>query len=312
VLLARIVKSIAVVDDRQRKPEPMAMLEATLSGRKVLKNHILDGFGYTLQNRNAPAYRDDIVEEINRLKLEAEEEKASLRKLRQQVREAEEELKQLSESKVDAAIVDDEIYNQRVAEIEAKVAAARQQSQELRESAEAEGKKIRDKAQKEGYKEGYAKGYAAAEEAFREESTPKLNELAYLVDELSGYGDHLMARRENEFIQLAVAVAGKIVARELKLKPATVVDILREFVHRNQRETYITISLSPDMLPVSVKACEEVIETLQNLCHNVTVYVEKEAAPGTLILETPKGVTDMSVDTQLANIQEALLAPDEE
>jgi flagellar assembly protein FliH len=310
--VARIVKSIAVVDDRQNKPDSMVMLEARLSERKVLKNNILGSFGYTLHDRNAPLYKDDLLEEINRLRLQAEEEKASLRNLQQQIRDAEEELKQLVETKVDADIVDDEIYHQRVAEIEAKVAEARQQSQEMRETAEREGKWIREKAQEEGYQEGYANGYKAAGEAFREEGEPKLAELTYLVDELSDYGDHLMARRENEFIQLAVAVAGKIVARELKLKPATVVDILREFVHRNQRESYITISVSPDMLPVSVKACDEVIETLKNLCHNVTVYVEKEAAPGTLVVETPKGVTDMSVDTQLANLQEALLAPDEE
>jgi flagellar assembly protein FliH len=300
------------VDDRQNKPDAMVMLEASLSGRKVLKNHILDGFGYVLQDRNAPAYKDGLHEEINRLKLQAEEEKAALRKLRQQIRDTEEELARLNETKVDADIVDDEIYHQRVAEIEAKTAAAQKQSQELLEKAKREGNIIREKAQEEGYREGYANGYNAAGEAFREEGEPKLAELAYLVDELSGYGDQLMARRETEFIQLAVAVAGKIVARELKLKPATVLDILREFVQRNQRETYITISLSPDMLPVSVKACEEVLEMLRGLCHNITVYVEKEAAPGTLILETPKGVTDMSVATQLTNLQEALLAPEGE
>jgi flagellar assembly protein FliH len=300
------------VDDRQRKPDAMDLLEATLSGRKVLKNDILNGFGYTLQDRTGPLYKEEILEEINRLKLQAEEERASLRALQRKMRETEEELRQLNDTKVDADIMDNEIYRQRVLEIETKMTVAKQQSQELMENAEKEGKAIREKARKEGHQEGYQSGHKAAQEAFEKEGTPKLAELARLITTLSGYGEELMAKRETEFVQLAVAVAGKIVARELKLKPATVVDILREFVQRNQRENYITISISPDMLPAQAKACDEVMELLRGLCHNITVYVEKEAAPGTLIVETPKGVTDMSVPTQLDNLQETLLAPEGE
>lgn len=310
--MARIVKAFSVVDDRQRKQDAVTQLEASLTERKVLKNNVLTGYGFTFKDHNAPVQRDELLDEINRLKVREEEAKASLRAVVQEIEEAREELKRIESSKVDADIVDDAVYHQRVAEIEAMVTAAQEQASQLLEQAQTEGRDIRDRSRGEGYHEGYASGYAAAEEAFRGEAQPKLQELADLITSLSDYGPELMTQRETEFVHLAIAVAGKIVARELKTKPTTILDMLSDILLRNRRETYINITISPDLLPAQAKACDEVLEKLQGISPNITVYVDKDTEPGTLLMETPVGVTDMSPDTQLENLRELLLEPDAE
>lgn len=308
--MARIVKAFSVVDDRQHKQDAMAQLEANLTERKVLKGNVLTGYGFTFKDHNAPVNRDELLDEINRLKVQQEEAKATLRAVEQEIAEAREELEEIEASKENADIVDDEVYRQRSEEIEAMVTEARQKAQELLEEAEADGKVIREHSRAEGYEEGYTSGYAVAEKAFREEGQAKLQELAELITSLSAYGPELIAQREAEFVQLAVAVASKVVARELKTKPATILDMLRDILLKNRRETYINITISPDLLPAQAKACSEVLEKLQGIGPNITVYVEKDAEPGTLLMETSGGVTDMSPDTQLENLQELLLAPD--
>lgn len=317
--MARIVKAFSVVDDRQHKQDTMAQLEASLTERRVLKNDVLTGYGFVLKDPNAPVNRDELLDEINRLKVRVQESKDSLREVereiaaaKEEVLAAKEELKRIEASKVDADIVDDEVYHQRVAEIESMILAAQEQAKAVLEQAEAEGKDIRDRSRGEGYHEGYTSGYAAAEEAFRGEAQPKLQELADLITSLTDYGPELMAQRETEFVQLAVAVAGKVVGKELKTKPATILDMLRDILLRNRRETYINITISPDLLPAQAKACDEVLEKLQGISPNITVYVEKDAEPGTLLMETSAGVTDMSPGTQLENLQEMLLEPEVE
>ncbi|MCL2055936.1 MAG: FliH/SctL family protein [Oscillospiraceae bacterium] len=316
---------MAVVDRREHDMESArSQLEAKLVSRKVLKGGVLDGFGIPFADPNSLVSRDSLLDEINRLVLRIEEEKAQLSEVKKETREAREAAAREKERfiqereefereraerdvSLDADILNDETYKQRVAHITELQEQARTDMEQMSAQLEQDAKEAWDRAQSDGYNEGYEEGRAAAKRDFEKAAAPKLAELAQLITSLTQYGPELFKKREDEFVELALAVAGKIVAKELKTKPSLIVGMINEFIKRNQREAYINISISPDLLPASAKASDELLEQLKALNSSIVVYVEKDAPAGTVILETPKGVTDMSIPSQLENIRETVM-----
>jgi len=333
--MARIVKSMAVVDRREPDAEAArSQLEARLVSRRVLKGGVLDGFGITFADPRAPVNRDSLLDEINKLTVQIEEQRDALaeakKEIKRELAEAEKQYQRITEEiekkkeeyrqqeqeyenqkaqrdkSIDADILQDEVYRQRVAHIAELQENARTQMAEMSRQLELDAKEAYDKAKTGGYNDGYNEGQTAAQNSFIEAAQPKLEELAELITYITDYGPNLFKQREDEFVQLALAIAEKVLSKELKTKPDTIVGMVNEFIQRNQRETYINISISPDLLPVRAKACDELMEQLKGLNGSVAVFVEKDAPEGTLVLETPKGVTDMSIPNQLNNIRESM------
>ena len=318
ISLSRVVKSMAVVDDRRQRPDIMkAWIDGQFTDKAVLKGGAMSAYGIAFYDQ--PVTRDAYVDEVNRLRIDAEEARAELRRIRREIEEektrAKREAEKLAEAEaertlqyeVDRSILDDELFEARRLELEGLAAQAEARAKELLESAQAEAGEIKEHARAEGYGEGFEKGYEEAGNAFRSEVQPKLDELSELISALTSYSPGLMREKERELVALTVAIAGKVVGREIKSDPGYILDMLREAAQRNQRESYVAITLSPDMLPLKIKASEEVIASIEQLANNISVYVEKETGEGVCLLETPKGVTDMSLSTQLENIKESLL-----
>ncbi|MDL2232232.1 hypothetical protein LJC63_01455 [Ruminococcaceae bacterium OttesenSCG-928-L11] len=311
--MARIVKSIAVVDDRRQHDEEggRQLVDLRLVDKTVLKGGVLGSYGVPFHNPNAPVTHDSARDELNRMLAQVEEAKAELRSVHREIEEAHEEYEAFQQSRDDADLLDDELYQQRKQELQQGQEQARREIEELRSEAEAEAKSQAEKARGTGYHEGYASGYQAAEDAFRQEAVPemeaKMREVAGLIEHISSFGEELYREKEREFVSLVVAIAGKILQREIKTDPDTIVDMLHEILSRNHREVYVNLTMSPDMLPTGAKAQEDIINRLTEQVPGLNVYIEKEMGEGVLYVETPKGVTDMGLDTQLRNINENLL-----
>lgn len=316
--MSRIVKAFAVVDDRNAKSDS-GQAELSIPEAKVIKGGVLDRYGFTFQNKNAVPPPDVLRDEINRLRVQVEEAKAELLAVEKEIETAEqeheaalEEIESAREAAQEAVkVLDDAVYHERLEEIRILREELEADRVRAQEEAEAEAKAAFDKSRALGYREGYQSGLAEAQEAFLEENQSKLQELADTVTEMSVYGRELMQEKEKEFVELVMVVAEKVIAKEVKTDPSCIVDMLQDIVAKNYRESYINLSVSPDMLPVEAKASSEVIAKLEALNPNLSVYVEKDAE-NLLAVETPKGVVDLSVDVQLENLREALLAVEEE
>lgn len=310
--MSRIVKSIAVVDDRRREPDDVkAYLEsriaASVISRTVLKGGMLDG---AVIRADIPATKDEYLDELNRARLKLDEAKSELRAIRGEIENAKEEYDSFMESREDKDLLSDEIYTARKKEIDGLEAKAKKQCDKLLTDAKKQSDKIAQKARAEGYEDGYSTGYQTAQQSFEEQAAPRLAELTELITALASYGEILMKEKEDEFVELALAIAGKVMAREIKSDPKYIIDMLRDVLIKNHRETYINLSVSPDMTPARAKANEAIIEQLREIAPGLSIYIEKEVGEGYMVMETSKGVTDMSLDTQLANIKDSLLTAD--
>jgi flagellar assembly protein FliH len=297
---------MAVVDSRQHKADDIrAQLEMRLMYKPVLKSSVMNAIGVSFPHTPPPT-RDAYIDELNRLQVEIEDAKTALRDIKADIAKAEEE-KQKQLIDIDDSIVDNDIFAARQQELKNMLADVEAKSAEICEKARQEAESIKQNAQKEGYEEGLSKGYAESVEGFRQDAEPRLQELSDLIATLTNYGAQLMQEKENEFVELATAIAGKVIGRVIKKDSKFILDMLRDVISKNHRENYINITLSSDMLPLRAKASEEIIALIEEMAQNITVYAEKDIGEEICIVETPKGVTDMSVETQLGNIKETLL-----
>src|SRR5690606_2332130 len=80
----------------------------------------------------------------------------------------------------------------------------------------------------------------------RGEAAARLDALAAVVNEVGRVRDELAARYEDDIVELALAVAARIVRRESALGPDTVRTLLRETLPRTGGATNIKIVLHPE------------------------------------------------------------------
>ena len=315
--LPRILKSIAVIDDGPESMlqtcDPIFQLSAP---RGVIKGGCLSENSCPppiSTNVFAVAPKQTYMDEINRLKVEIEREKAELRSIRAE-REAEflaeEEAARVANihqsDEADPTLANDEIYRARQEEINNMIQAAEQEINAMRAHSEEEAKQFMEQSKNEGYLEGFQKGYDEATAEFKKETQPQADLLAELVERMSNFEQQRLRDNEQELIAMVVAVASKVVSREIEENPESILDMLTKAVMRHHREEYVRINLAENLLPVDIKASDEIIKKLKSLGANITVRTSPVLPEGSIHLETPSGMEDMSVKTQMRNLEAML------
>ncbi len=300
-LLTRIVKSSAVVDSRSEGDErPPAASPPPVTAGGVLKRQVLEGDVSFRRVVPLPT-KDTYTDELNRLRVE--------------IKQAKEELKALGRDIDAARQADAEAANLRDAAgadlEEAEISAvqiirdAEKRAKKLLETAAAEAAEAAEEARNNGYLEGFQKGFDEAGAEFEGEYAPKLALLEDALDRLSDLEREAVGRHRDNMVALALTAAGKIVGRKLAEEPGAVAELLRELVAENVREEYVKITLSPDLMPVQARAGEKVRALLMGLGANVTVVTDIQLPDESITVETPRGVVDVSIATQLNNLQKA-------
>jgi flagellar assembly protein FliH len=163
--------------------------------------------------------------------------------------------------------------------------------------AEAEG--IRESARAEGYEQGRAAGHAdGAAEIARAASA--LGEAAHGIESLRGEVSDAV---EADAIELALALAGKILAGAFQARPELVVEIVQGALRRISDRRRITVLVNPADLEVVRDALGEL--TAQGsgveLCD---LQSDERVAAGSAIVRTAEGEVDASVATQLERARE--------
>ena len=307
--LTNIVKSIAVVDDRPAAAKPAVSFEGMVSQASVLKREYFSAefYGnYSREQEPPQKYSNSYLQEINRLKLEIAQAKADMRNLRRQADEAVQQAKRIAADAEKPVLQEQEFFGGEQAD--AMVAQARAQVDQILAQALAESNMLLENAKNEGYLEGFSQGFEQAAGEFKKENNPKSEAISELLERLSDYEQETIRKNEQGLVRLVTAIAEKIIGEELEHNPQLVVSMLHEALEQNRREDYIKVTLAPDLLPVEAKASEKVRALIQSAQEGIAVAVDKEMRAGGCIVETSKGITDISISTQLNNIEEILLA----
>ena len=165
------------------------------------------------------------------------------------------------------------------------------------ESPEEELQASLEAARREGRAEAEAEATRQAGQALE----PVIASLRAVIDELAGQRRRLRAEAEEDTVKLAVAIARRVLHRELATDPEAMLGLVKAaFSKLNARET--------QRLRVSPEDAAALEENRARLAFPPGLEIARDSSlhPGSAVFETARGELDASVDTQFAEIERGL------
>ncbi|HST56914.1 MAG TPA: FliH/SctL family protein [Solirubrobacteraceae bacterium] len=175
--------------------------------------------------------------------------------------------------------------------------------QRLLADAAAQAEQLREQARAEGYAEGLRQG--RADGAHQTESAGRA--LADVLTEILRVRDQTAAMVERDAVELALALAAKILAGTLEAQPERVVDVVRGALRRVSERRRITVLVDPSDLE-TVNAAIGELQAQAGGIELCEVQADRRVGAGGAIVRTAEGEVDASVKAQLERAREVLLA----
>lgn len=168
----------------------------------------------------------------------------------------------------------------------------------LRQQLAQETALARERGIAEGRAAGIAEGKAAAERQCREQFEELMLRLARTVEEIRQLRPRLRHEAEEDVVRLALAVARRVLHREITLDPAALRGIIRAALDGIDGRESVRIRVHPHTVEPLRRAQEMVGPAAP-----WDVVGDPNVAVGALLLETSRGDLDASLETQLAEIE---------
>lgn len=148
---------------------------------------------------------------------------------------------------------------------------------------------------------GFREGEAAGRTAAQNEIQPLVERFARTIDELAALRPRLREQAERDLVRLAVAIARRVVRRELTIDPQAITGLVKAALEQLSAGERIRVRVHPED-EAAVRSC------LAAAGRAASVEVAGDAAleRGSAILETERGNLDASAETQLAEIERGL------
>jgi flagellar assembly protein FliH len=147
-------------------------------------------------------------------------------------------------------------------------------------------------------REGVEEGKAASRQSLAAQVEAMQMKLARSIEELTG--SRLRARREAEqdVVALALAVARRILHRELTMAPEALWGLVKAALEKLEAREVHRVRVAPSDAATLRKFIEQM-----GLPQRVELVEDASLAPGSVLIDSSRGVLDASVDTQLAEIE---------
>ncbi len=156
----------------------------------------------------------------------------------------------------------------------------------------------REKIEREAYERGFSEGKALGKEQAKAEVQPVLERLSRCLAELSSLRPRMRREAEKDLVKLSIAIARRVLHRELTLDPESMESLIRVALDRLEARELSRVRIHPDQEAV-IRA---LLERFSN-SRNVEVIPDKSLQLGDVVLETAHGTVDASVDAQLREIE---------
>lgn len=169
--------------------------------------------------------------------------------------------------------------------------------------AAAEAQMIRERAREDGH----AEGLAAGREEGRTQMAHAAGALEQALEELHARGEEVAEAVERAAIELAIALAGKIVAGALQARPELVVEAVQGALRRVSGQRGVAILLNP----ADVELVREALGDLRRQAgalEPADLQPDQRVPRGGAIVRTAEGEVDVRLATQLERAREAVAA----
>ncbi|MFN7914020.1 MAG: FliH/SctL family protein [Vicinamibacterales bacterium] len=154
--------------------------------------------------------------------------------------------------------------------------------------------------EREAFMKGYAQGERSGAEAAARRGEATLRRLAQTVEELAGLRTELVQKTERQVVELALAIAGRVLRREVSLDRELLVAMARIALERLGENVSATIRLNPDDYAF-IGAQAQVGESSL-----VRVVADPLVSTGGCLVQSDFGLIDVGIDAQLGEMASAL------
>ncbi len=152
--------------------------------------------------------------------------------------------------------------------------------------------------QRLAYEEGFATGEKAGFAEGEQKALLLTEKLETIIDELAGFKERIVNETETQVVDLAVAIARKIIIEEINTQPEIIVTMVRESLKRLQRIGTITIRINPALYDLFTEKKSKLVDIHEDIIFDVNPNVP---ITGPLVIsQTEEVVTD--IESLISNI----------
>lgn len=154
--------------------------------------------------------------------------------------------------------------------------------------------------EREAFMKGYAQGERSGAEAAARRGEATLRRLAQTVEELAGLRTELVQKTERQVVELALAIASRVLRREVSLDRELLVAMSRIALERLGENVSATIRLNPDDYAFIGAQAQVADSSL------VRVVADPLVSSGGCLVQSDFGLIDVGIDAQLGEMATAL------
>lgn len=155
--------------------------------------------------------------------------------------------------------------------------------------------------EREAFAQGFAQGEHAGAEVAGARAAQVLRRLGQTIEELTALRVEIFQKSERQVVQLAVAMAKRIVHREISLDADLIAAMARVALDRMGEDANATIRLHPDDYAATAGARGHTDAGA------VRVVADPAVRRGGCLVHSDFGLIDVSADAQIAELATALL-----
>ncbi|HEV8395336.1 MAG TPA: FliH/SctL family protein, partial [Vicinamibacterales bacterium] len=156
--------------------------------------------------------------------------------------------------------------------------------------------------EQEIFARGFAQGQQAAGAAAQQETAALAKKLAATLDDLVRVRNEMIRHTEKQMVQLALAVARRVLHREVSVDPTVLLTMMRVALERVSDAARVTVRLHPaDHQSVTAALADSPTS------EQVTLAADARIPRGGCKVESEYGDIDAGVDAQIQEIARALL-----
>jgi len=155
-----------------------------------------------------------------------------------------------------------------------------------------------DHIEREAYEEAYATGEKAGFEMGEEKAKVLIDKLEALLTDVATLRTRIAKETEPQCVLLSIAIAKKILIRELSVKPEEIVKMTKEGLLRLERSGQITIKINPLLYDFFMKHKPDLARVHPDIALDADPTVSRH---GTIVMGPMEDVVT-DIDEQVKNL----------
>lgn len=216
--------------------------------------------------------------------------------------ESQESKKQLTQAQMKAQ----QLIQDALIQVEQTINEAQAEAAAILEQAKQDAINIQARAQETGQKLGFDSGYQAGFNQSIEETQNILASAETVINGAYQAQKEILQNTEKEMLTLVVAIAKKVIQKELKMQKDIILKITEQAIKELKDREVVKIMVNPQVVELMKKA-SPILQQRINGLEVIKIIEDKSIPVGGVIVESPSGKIDGQIDTQLDEIYNKLI-----